>query len=243
MLTVAALDARVINVASQVEQEMQCPFYSGGLFVTEERSECGDDFMEVAPRQLPDCKGHCCRLQHSTGSQPSGCCRAFVLLLHGNFWEQWQLCSILLRCKVWTKTKASSSRQGMHPRRQAAHFCCLAAGAFLKKATETQPHQLQFQPGGSGACRFEQYSRAEVLAALQGSGADGAADAHPGMDILVRSFPYEALQCPRDCRAVFLRPRATSGAVFRDQGSGAEMSTAVALPHVPFTTIRRQSVH
>lgn len=121
MLTVAVLDARVINVALQVEQEMQCPFYSGGLFVTEERSECGDDFMEVAPRQLPDCKGHCCRLQHSTGAQPFDCCRACFLLLHGNPWEQWQLCSILLRCKVWTKTKASSSRQGMHPRRQAAH--------------------------------------------------------------------------------------------------------------------------
>lgn len=58
------------------------------------------------------------------------------------------------------------------------------AGAFLSKPTAAQPHRLLFQPGGERSCRYEQYSRAEVLAALQGGSAEGE---HPGMDILVSS--------------------------------------------------------
>lgn len=168
------------HLASQVEQEMQCPFYSGGLFVTEERSECADPFMEVAPRQLPGCDGHCCRLQHSSGAAAplnlDHCImHAWTVAHDGNhiLWVAHRLRHSAADNMIW----------------QVDLFCkpCLdfyRAGAFLKKATETQPHQLQFQPGGGDPCRFQEYSRAEVLAALQGS--DAAEGPHPGMDILVR---------------------------------------------------------
>ena len=64
----------------------------------------------------------------------------------------------------------------------------------MRQATAVQPTRLQFQPGGERACRFEQYSRSEVLAALQGSDAPGA---HPGMDILVRLLGVAGFQgCP-----------------------------------------------
>jgi hypothetical protein len=63
-----------------------------------------------------------------------------------------------------------------------AHPSASPAGAFLSKPTAAQPHRLLFQPGGERSCRYEQYSRAEVLAALQGGSAEGE---HPGMDIVV----------------------------------------------------------
>jgi hypothetical protein len=63
-------------------------------------------------------------------------------------------------------------------------LCASPAGAFLSKPTAAQPHRLLFQPGGERSCRYEQYSRAEVLAALQGGSAE---DDHPGMDIVVSS--------------------------------------------------------
>lgn len=54
---------------SQVEQEMECPFYSAGLFLENEvDGECEDEFMSIAPRSLPGCDKHCCTLQHSSGA-------------------------------------------------------------------------------------------------------------------------------------------------------------------------------
>ncbi len=56
----------------QVEAMMECPFYSAGLFSTEEvDGECADGFMEVASRELPACGEHCCSLRHSSGGRPS----------------------------------------------------------------------------------------------------------------------------------------------------------------------------
>ena len=47
---------------------MSCPFYSAGLFVTEEvEGPCQDDFMNVQPRPLLGCDKHCCSLEHSSG--------------------------------------------------------------------------------------------------------------------------------------------------------------------------------
>mmetsp|Transcript_4695 Transcript_4695/g.13492 ORF Transcript_4695/g.13492 Transcript_4695/m.13492 type:complete len:605 (-) Transcript_4695:890-2704(-) len=110
------------NCRFEVEQEMECPFYSAGLFLENEvDGECEDEFMSIAPRSLPGCDKHCCTLQHSSG-------------------------------------------------------------AFLPKGTETRKDQLQYQPGGSNACRFSQYTRDEILTALQGGNGEGE---HPGMDILV----------------------------------------------------------
>jgi hypothetical protein len=75
------------------------------------------------------------------------------------------------------------------------HASC--AGAFLKKPTAAEPHRLLFQPGGERSCRYEQYSRAEVLAALQGGAAE---DEHPGMDILV-STCCRCGRCAFSCHA------------------------------------------
>lgn len=58
-------------IITQVEQELQCPFHSAGVFVTEEAAECTDPFMEgplQRPRLLPDCSHHCCRAQETVGA-------------------------------------------------------------------------------------------------------------------------------------------------------------------------------
>jgi hypothetical protein len=56
---------------TQVEQDLQCPFHSAGVFLTEEAAECTDPFMEgpmQRPRRLPDCSHHCCRAQETVGA-------------------------------------------------------------------------------------------------------------------------------------------------------------------------------
>ena len=70
-MEVAQATQLLVMTITQVEQELQCPFHSAGVFVTEEAGECTDPFMEgplQRPRRLPDCSHHCCRAQETVGA-------------------------------------------------------------------------------------------------------------------------------------------------------------------------------